>query len=83
MDKLDEAINNLKPNIWYPKDGILDKYWIEKIKEKYFDYDFELTFNRDFTKIKKTIWENGKPKYFTNNKTKIKNKPQNVLKFKR
>lgn len=48
------------PGEWYNlKPGTHDKY--KNLYEELLKQDIELTFNKDFTKIKKTVWVQGKP----------------------
>lgn len=66
-DKVLDSILNMEPDIWYPEQKKLSKKWSD-IYKGYFDYvmekyGIELTFNKDYTKIKKTVWKNGKPKF--------------------
>lgn len=58
-----ESIQNwivatMKPDTWYP----VQKHNIETLKQLFnFHPNIELTFNKDYTKIKKTTWKSGKP----------------------
>lgn len=61
MSKFDEKLKDMEPDIWHPKFGELNQTNVIKLMEKINDYDFELTFNSDYTKIKKTLWKNNKP----------------------
>lgn len=66
MDRLDQRLNDITPGEWYPQEGskygYLDFKTVNEIKKRFHNYDFELTFNSDYTKIKKTIWIKNKPK---------------------
>lgn len=51
-------VNKMNSNKWYP----VKKHNVEVLKELfYFHPNIELTFNKDYTQIKKTVWKNGKP----------------------
>lgn len=50
----------MEPGEWYN----IPEHAIQKYKNIYpelLKQDIELTFNKNFTKIKKTVWKNGKP----------------------
>lgn len=52
--------NIMESNVWYiVKSEDVENY--KKLFEPLLDENIELTFNEDYTKIKKTIWKKGKP----------------------
>ena len=54
------VIERMKHNIWYKVQKHEIEYY-KKLFEPLLDENIELTFNEDYTKIKKTIWKKGKP----------------------
>lgn len=55
------VINRMIPGKWYPvkKENVIK---LARLIPMLIEKDIELTFNGDRTKVKKTIWEKGKPK---------------------
>jgi hypothetical protein len=58
----DWITNKMEPKKWYN----IKKESVELIKNiinNWLPKEFELTFNKDFTRLKLTIWENNKPNF--------------------
>ena len=50
----------MKPGVWYN----VEKNSVDEMKKRYddlLDKGIELTFNSDYTKVKKTLWNKNRP----------------------